>query len=302
MAIFLGIDGGGSKTTCVIGDESSVLGRGSGGPSNIVRIGEKVAKESLEAAIRQACTVANVSPHQIKSSCVGTAGAELEDVRDKVRKVVSQIVSGEVEVVGDVVVALQAALGDGPGVNVIAGTGSVAYGRNAAGKTARAGGWGYAVSDEGSGHWIGHLAVASVLRACDEGEDPPLLHALMKSLSVNTRDQFVIAVNTSPPPNFASLMPVVLVASDAGDTIAREALGKAGEVLARLASTVVRRLFDQGENCRVAMTGGVFTNSALVRQVFYNKLRAEIPNIALTSTVAEPVNGALALARKAGTD
>ena len=75
MAIYLGIDGGGSKTSCLIGDETSVLGTGTGGASNVVRVGEAQARESLASAIRQACTVANLNPSQIGSVCVGLAGA-----------------------------------------------------------------------------------------------------------------------------------------------------------------------------------------------------------------------------------
>ena len=171
MAIFLGIDGGGSKTSCLIGDETSVLGSGSAGGSNFVRGGEAAAKESLAAAIRQACMVANVKTSEIVSTCAGMAGVVSSETADTVRRILAEIVPGESEVVGDNAIALEAAFGGGPGVIVIAGTGSIAYGQNAAGESARAGGWGFAVSDEGSGQWIGRTAVSSLLRAQDEGRE-----------------------------------------------------------------------------------------------------------------------------------
>ena len=161
VAIYLGIDGGGSKTSCLIGDETSVLGTGTGGASNVVRVGEAQARESLASAIRQACTVANLNPSQISSVCVGLAGAARTEISELVKRIVSELVPGKVKVVGDNVIALEAAFGGGPGVIVIAGTGSIAYGRNREGQTARAGGWGFAISDEGSGHWIGRTAVAA---------------------------------------------------------------------------------------------------------------------------------------------
>ena len=168
MAIFLGIDGGGSKTSCLIGDETSILGSGSAAGSNVVRVGETQAREALSTAIRQACAVAQVTPSQIQRVCVGLAGAARPEVRDRVFAIISELIPGEVEVVGDIVITLQAAFGTGPGVIVIAGTGSIAYGRNTEGQTARAGGWGFAISDEGSGHWIGRTLVAAAIRASDE--------------------------------------------------------------------------------------------------------------------------------------
>jgi glucosamine kinase len=168
VAIFLGIDGGGSKTSCLIGDETSVLGRGTGAASNVVRVGEAQARESLATAIRQACRVANIRPSEISSVCVGLAGAARPEIGELVRRIIADLVPGEtqpsqIRVVGDNVIALEAAFGGGPGVIVIAGTGSIAYGRNREGQTARAGGWGFAISDEGSGHWIGRTAVAAAI-------------------------------------------------------------------------------------------------------------------------------------------
>ena len=300
MAIYLGIDGGGSKTSCLIGDETSVLGTGTGGASNVVRVGEAQARESLAGAIRQACTVARLNPSQIGGVCVGLAGAARPEISEVVRRIVAEIVPGSVEVVGDNVIALQAAFGDGPGVIVIAGTGSIAYGRNREGQTARAGGWGFAISDEGSGHWIGRTAVAAAIGAWDEDPelDVPLIEMLMKSWNLQTIEQLVPAANSAPPPDFAALFPAVLSLADSGDRIARDVLNQAGTQLANLAEVLLRRLFLHAEAVPVAMSGGVFGSSALVRQVFYNSLRSAHPDAVINPNVIEPVRGALELARK----
>jgi glucosamine kinase len=305
VAIFLGIDGGGSKTSCLIGDETSVLGTGTAGPSNVVRVGEAQARESLAAAIGQACMVANLKPAEISRVCVGLAGAARLEIRELVRGIISEIISGEIipgeiDVVGDNVIALEAAFGSGPGVIVIAGTGSIAYGRNRDGQTARAGGWGFAISDEGSGHWIGHAAVAAALRAWDENQDEnaPLLTSVMKAWGLGTREKLVLAANATPSPDFAALFPVVLASADSGNRTARDVLAQAGSRLAELAGIVVRRLFPDSGAVPAAMSGGVFRSSALVRQVFYNGLRSEHPDVALNPSVMEPVRGALELARK----
>jgi len=300
VAIFLGIDGGGSKTSCLIGDETSVLGTGTGGASNVVRVGEAQAREALAGAIRQACTVAHLNPSQIGGVCVGLAGAARPEISEVVRRIVAEIVPGSVEVVGDNVIALEAAFGDGPGVIVIAGTGSIAYGRNREGQTARAGGWGFAISDEGSGHWIGRAAVAAALSARDEnpGQDARLIEVLMKSWNLEAFAQLVPAANATPPPDFAALFPAVLSLAESGDRIAREVLTQAGTHLANLARTVLRRLFANGGAVPVAMSGGVFSSSALVRQVFYNSLRSGNPDVVINPNVIKPVRGALELARK----
>ena len=197
-------------------------------------------------------------------------------------------------------IALEAAFGDGPGVIVIAGTGSIAYGRNREGQTARAGGWGFAISDEGSGHWIGRTAVAAAIGAWDEKpeQDLRLIEMLMKSWSLQTIEQLVPAANATPPPDFAALFPAVLSLADSGDRIARDVLTQAGTQLANLAGILFRRLFPNAGAVPVAMSGGVFGSSALVRQVFYNSLRSRHPDAVINPNVIEPVRGALELARK----
>ena len=300
MAIFLGIDGGGSKTSCLIGDETAVLGTGTAAGSNLVRVGEDQARESLASAIRQACTVANLKPDQITRACVGLAGAARPETAERIRGIVSELIPADITVVGDMVIALEAAFGSGPGVIVISGTGSIAYGRNREGQIARAGGWGFAISDEGSGHWIGRTAVATAMRAWDEnyGDNMPLLESLMKSWNLESREQLVLAANATPCPDFASLFPTVLTLAETGDRIAGDVLRQAGIQLANLAGTVLMRLFADTEAVPVAMSGGVFSASALVRQVFYNSLRSEHPHAILNPGVIEPVRGALELARK----
>jgi glucosamine kinase len=298
VGIFLGIDGGGSKTSCIIGDESSVLGRGNSAGSNVVRVGERQARKSLGAAIRQACAATNIGPEQVEKTCVGIAGGTLPEIAAVVHRAVSEFVSGEIIVVGDMVIAMEAAFGAGPGVIVIAGTGSIVYGRNSKGRTARAGGWGFAISDEGSGHWIGRSAVAACMRAYDEmGIDNKslLLDRIMKSWDLSTREQLVIAANKSP--DFAGLFPAVLAAADAGDEMARTVLTQAGAELAALAKIVAARLFSPAKAVPVAVSGGVFSNSALVRQVLYDRLSAENPRVLPNAALVDPAKGALELAR-----
>jgi glucosamine kinase len=310
MAYFLGIDGGGTKTRCVLADETTVLARSMTGASNIVRLGEVQAREALHGAIRQVCAATDISLEQISAICIGAAGAARPEVAVKVCNIIAELNSGftsaNVEVVGDTEVALDAAFGEGPGVIVIAGTGSVAFGRDAAGHTARAGGWGFAVSDEGSGHWIGRRAVAAILQSADRAFQTQLRPLVLQTWKIEGIDQLVQVANSTPPPDFPRLFPLVLRAADDGDAIASTILTDAGGELAELARIVIGRLAglirEAGQQpvtkLPVALTGSVFRQSSEVRQVFWHALQTDFPGIEIRPELVDPVDGALARARR----
>ncbi len=306
MAYYLGIDGGGSKTRCAVGDESALLATVAAGPSNITRVGEARARESLHQAIHEACAAAKIDPRQLRRACIGAAGAGREEIASIVRRIVAEVIPGEIEIVGDMRIALEAAFGAGPGVVVIAGTGSIAYGRNAKGSTARAGGWGFALSDEGSAHWIGRMAVATLLRVQDndarlEPEASPLFNELKAAWKLDSLEQLVRTANSTP--DFAALFPAVQSAASAGDAVAQRILAQAGAELAQLASIVIRRLFPElpppsSSAVPLAIVGGVFRHAPRVRELFYNEVRSVYSNVVLNPEVIEPVHGALQRARR----
>jgi len=303
---YLGIDGGGTKTTCAVGDDSQLLATATAGPSNVVRVGETRARESLQRSVGQACRAAGIAPREISRTCLGGSGAARPEVATLVRSFLAEILSTPIDVVGDMQIALEAAFDRGPGVLVIAGTGSIAYGRDRNERTARAGGWGFAIGDEGSAHWIGRAAVGAVLRASDRNSSEPennapstLATALCKAWAVSSLTDLARVANAIPPPDFAVLFPVV---SASQDDLACQVLRSAGTELAQVAGVVVNRLFPKDEDgpVPVAMTGGVFRHAELVRQIFYNDLRALDSRLEINPEVIEPVEGALRLARRAG--
>ena len=312
MAYYLGIDGGGSKTTCAVGDETSLLATVTVDASNITRVGEAGARDALQRAIREACCAANISPQQVLRACIGAAGAGRAEIAGIVRDIVAEIISGEIEVVGDMEIALRAAFGAGPGVIVIAGTGSIAFGRDAQGRTARAGGWGFAVSDEGSAHWIGRSAVSAVLRAADEaGNDQAehdrawragrLFRELKAAWGVDSLPELARTANANP--DFAALFPAVLTAAESGDATACRVIKQASSELAQLAGIVLHRLFSGQHSSALsavpmAMAGGVFRHAAMIRELFYNEVRAGNADVVLNTEVVDPVQGALQMARR----
>ncbi len=313
MFYYLGIDGGGTKTTCAAGDEQQVLATATAGPSNMVRVGEAKARESLHQSVRQACAAAGIDPKQVAHTCVGGSGAADPELAAAVHRVLAEILPAPITVVGDMEIALEAAFGAGPGVVVIAGTGSIVFGRDQQGRTARTGGWGFAISDEGSAHWIGRTAVSTLLRAADAADDGShgsvtgrnsrLEEALFGAWGVTSLSDLARAANSIPPPDFAALFPPVAAATE--DELAQQVLTRAGLELAQLAAVGIHRLFPAPQaaaahiaSIPVAMTGGVFRYAPVVRQVFYNELCRLDARVEIHPQTTEPVEGALRLARR----
>lgn len=305
MPYYLGIDGGGTKTTCAVGDDSKLLATATTGPSNVVRVGESRARESLQECVRQSCAIAGIAVADVTLTCVGASGATHPEVANAVRTFLAEILSTPVAVVGDMEIALEAAFGTAPGVIVIAGTGSIAYGRDQNGATARAGGWGFAIGDEGSAHWIGRDIVSAVLRTSDansgKADDPIHLHhelvtALFKVWGVTSLLDLARIANSVPPPDFSALFPVVAAS---GDVLAVQVLSNAGLELANTAAVVTHRLFSVGtEIVPVAMIGGVFRHAELTKGEFCRELCRLDPRVQINPNVIEPVEGALWMARR----
>ena len=296
----MGIDGGGTKTTCIVGDDHAELACGEAAGSNVIRVGEDSARDALYAAIRDACAKANVDPARIARTVAGIAGVGRPEIRQFIVEALRGAVGGEVRVVSDAEIALYAAFGDNPGVIVIAGTGSIALGQDDSlqKKTARAGGWGWAISDEGSGPWIGRAAVAAILQARDRGTIAQLEHPVLRAWQVESVEQLVRRSNAIPPPDFGALLRDVVATADAGDNFATAILDQAGYELANLAQIAAARLFPSATTIQVAMSGGVFAHAPQVREAFTQSLQTELPNATVRPELGDPALGALQMARR----
>ncbi len=295
MAFFLGIDGGGSKTECMVGDDTSVLGWAGSGSSKAARVGEEAAHAALREGIARACAAAGIAASQIQRTCIGVAGASQAEPVDAIRRLLGEIVSGDIDVVGDMEVAHHAAFDGGAGVVVISGTGSIAYGRNPEGETARAGGLAPATGDPGSGEWIGRTAVDLILLANQYGHSPALLDVVLKAWKLDDLQQLSKFLKTAPAPGFAALFPIIAVS---GDPIAGRVLARAGRELSVIAADVLGRLWSEPSAVEVAMYGGVLENSPDVRDAFTAHLRDGFPEVHIALGKRRPAEGALIMARK----
>jgi glucosamine kinase len=297
MAFVLGIDGGGSKTTAVVSNGFSVFSGDSLKGCNLNFNSPEQSYEALAEAVHKALEAAEISPANVDSVCAGVSGAASPEIANTLAELLSGMLPrAAIRVVGDTVIALEAAFGSGPGVVCISGTGSAAVGRNERGELTRAGGWGRMVSDEGSGHWIGQRAVSRCLRAMDQGRSSQLITAIMKHWRIATREQLVHHCHREPVPDFSELFPIVLAVAETGDAIACEVLNAAAVELARITQVVLRRLWTGRSIQQVAVTGGVFTRSSRVRHVFGNVIHADRPEVQIRLSKRQPVEGALQIA------
>src|SRR5579859_430491 len=301
MPLYMGIDAGGTKTDCAIGDGTALLGQATGESCKVALVGEQQARLSLRDVILRTCQAANVSPLDIKQVCIGISGASVPGNAAWVQNVIQEVVAGRVRVIGDHVVAHHAAFGGGPGVLVIAGTGSIAYGMNEQGENARAGGWGAIASDQGSAFWIGREAVASALHDYDLGNQHGILATIAEGWKASTPDEVIRIANSGQLARFSELALPVAEAAERGNPSAQSILLRAGRELAALAQIVIARLWPKGASVRVAIAGGVLHGSSLVRQAFQQALTAVSPKVAVSFDEVRPVLGALAVAGEAST-
>jgi N-acetylglucosamine kinase-like BadF-type ATPase len=307
MAYLLGLDGGGTKTECAVLDaQGNVVGKGLGGPSNPLRCGFDTAFQSLSEAAAEALKEAKLRHAAITGVCAGLAGASRRSVVRRTMAFLAQVFPGaRVQVTTDFEIALEAAVGAGPGLVLIAGTGSVAYGRNAAGETARAGGYGLWVGDEGSAFDIGRRAVGAVARNRDTSAPPTLLSVMIPAaLECPDWDELVDRTVKNPDDVFPKLFPVVVAAADAEDSAAKEILFAAAVGLGNLAMTVVRKLGLRDKAFPLVKCGGVFGRSRLLDSLLDSvlssgALRAKISRLEISPAVgAARLAGRLAEATK----
>src|SRR5216684_7468778 len=234
MPLYLGIDAGGTKTDCAISNGAELIGQAAGESCKLANVGREDARKHLQETILNACQMAKVSSQAVQHVCIGMSGASNAESVEWARQTIQEVVSGQIYVVGDHVIAHRTAFGTSPGVLVIAGTGSIAFGRNQSGESARAGGWGPIVSDEGSGFWIGKEAVAAALRSYDLGQSNGLLSSIAACWKIAPEEVARFA-NTCSGPKLAELATPITAAAETGDDAARQIADRAGRELASLA-------------------------------------------------------------------
>lgn len=294
----LGIDAGGTKTVCYLADgDGSVLGEARTGGANLQAEGELGVEKILHSVMDQAL---GGREREIDAICLGMAGVDREEDGGLVRGIMRRIgARSRVVVVNDALVALVAGVGEAPGVVIICGTGSIAYGRNAREQAARAGGWGHILGDEGSGYWIGRQALRAVARAADgRGPATGLTPRVLNHFAIARPSDLIIEVYERPVRHhtLAQLARVVQQARDEGDEVATQILEQAAHELVRSARSVVERLQMREEAIRFVLAGGVFTGVPWLAEELSRRLSGIAPRGQVRRLEVEPAIGAVRLA------
>ncbi len=296
--IVVGVDGGGSKTRVIVADEHGTQLGDVVGPGSAVRPpgGAEHSAAVIAAALRDAlasCEMTHVVP---KVLCIGVAGAGREAERQALwQALAGRDIAEEVVIHPDYSIALDDAFGEGPGVLLISGTGSAAFGRGPSGQSARCGGWGPVCGDEGSGAWIGRRAL-SVVTAAADGREPEtaLMGAVLTAAQVNDPRELIAWAAQATPALFASLAPVVTSVADAGDLRANAILSLAVEELVLHVRTLSRSLFgDERAATPVAFTGGMLTKGTTLRKRLEHRLKSAVPGAQLHVGEVDPARGAV---------
>ncbi len=299
---FLGFDGGGTKTECVLADAAGkILTRVTAGPSNPLRSGYTRAWFSLSEAADAVLGRAKIKATDIRGICAGLGGAGRPGVARRVNTFFENgYPNARVRVTTDLEIALEAAFGAGEGIILLAGTGSASLGRAADGRTIRVGGRGPWISDEGSAFDIGRRAVKAVTLA-DEHRGPAT--ALSKRLYAthHARDWDALAEHIAKNADdvFPKTFPLVAELADQNDPVSCQILGDAASALASLAESVVAQLEWLDRDVPLAKVGGVYGRSKYFDACIDRELAKSIPRVRMVPLETSPAEAAVRMAMRA---
>ncbi len=308
MRYVLGIDGGGSKTVCVLmNDARQVIGRGEAGSSNYQSIGIAATLKSIQSAICSAVT----STVKIEAICLGLAGvgraADIEVVMglvgelksSKFLSIIWDLQPSNIVVCNDALIALVGGVGHDVGIVVAVGTGSIVFGRNHQGETKRVGGWGYILGDEGSAYKIAVAGMQAALKSYDGREiSTSLVESFKQHLSlVNIEDLIELIYRQGwGVKEIAALAPIVDLAAASGDEVANKIIDDAVQELVKATSTVINAIFSHDSVLEVVTTGSVWRGSSKMHEKFTASIINIFPGVKVIFPRSEPAYGAGLLA------
>jgi N-acetylglucosamine kinase-like BadF-type ATPase len=304
MSVVLGIDGGGTRTRASIVDLDGVDGNralafAESGSIKRLRVGAEAAEENLRAILKDVYAQADVK--SVGAASCGVASATMPGITEWITAVFNDFRVVRSEVVGDHIIALDAAFHGGPGILQIAGTGTNTIGRAQDGAFESAGGWSSRLGDEGSGYWIGLHAIRRALNAYDRDEPTQILKKVGEIWGTPTMDQLINVGDGTPAPDFAALAPAINELAEAGDPVAIGVLRQAAADLVAnvlLVRSKLRRKHDIDEEVPVAWTGSVIGKMPIVREAFFAGLRGTAPQMPVETNETVALNGAIWRARR----
>ncbi|HEY7159100.1 MAG TPA: N-acetylmuramic acid 6-phosphate etherase [Gemmataceae bacterium] len=297
--LYLGIDGGGTHTVALLASpNAAILGRGTAGPSNRQAVGTERALAALDEAVNAAFAAANRTRSPVAAACLGLAGAGRPDDQSAVREWAERVrLANRIEVTSDAAILLAAGTPHGCGLVLIAGTGSIAFGKSTDGRQARAGGWGHLLGDEGSAYALVMAGLQAVARAADgRGPATRLTECFLSRLGLTRPQELIAAVYRGgrDRADLAALAPLVVETAE-DDTVAAQIVEQGARELAQAGESVVRQLGWDGP-IPLALAGGLLLGSEAYRRRILHALQERGVNADPVALVEEPARGAVQLA------
>ncbi|GMR22058.1 MAG: N-acetylglucosamine kinase [Acidobacteriota bacterium] len=297
----LGIDAGATKTECLLADGNGVvLGKARGPGGNFQLYGE----DEVEFVLAELTTRAlGGYSGVVDTLCVGMAGAGRERDFRAMQRILRRLGRARKNLVtNDALIALVAGAGERYGVALIVGTGATAYGVNREGVTARAGGWGPLLGDEGGGYWMGLRALQAIVRAHDGRAKPTLLKkSVLDRLGIDDTESLVHRIYREfAREEIAALAPFVQQAADVGDDAAQAIIDDAIREFMRSVESVIGQLELAGEHFRLVLSGGLWKAVPVLRQDFERVAKRIAPWVTVQLLDVEPARGAVQLALERG--
>jgi len=297
--LVMGIDGGGTRTRATIVAGETTVAHAENGSIKRLRVGAEAAEANLRALLKDVYAQAGIS--SLTAASCGVASATMPGVTEWITKVFQDAKVERSEVVGDEVIALDAAFHGGPGILQIAGTGSNTIGRAPDGSRECAGGWSSRLGDEGSGYWIGVNSVRRALKAHDREQPTRILKKVGEIWGTPSIDDLVNLGDSTPGPDFAALAPAIYELAESGDPVAQGVLKQAAADLVEFVLLVrakLRRKHGIDGEVPVAWTGGVVEKMATVREAFFAGLHAAAPEMPVGRESVVSLEGAIWRARR----
>ena len=299
---YLGIDGGGTKTEAVLGADLKHLYWAKAGPSNPHAVGVKTAVKNLEAVVESLKKSAGF--YGKCKAVIGLAGLDsLQDfklIKGAISKSLKKFFQPDWQLNNDIQIALASGTMEKFAAVIIAGTGSNAYAKGPLG-VAKAGGRGHLLADEGSGHYQGLMALHSITKANDgRGPKTLLTSLILKHFKIKSPDQLLKIVYQSGfgKPQIASLAPLVQIAAEKGDNVAKTILAEAAKELALMAIAVIKKSGLNRKKFNLVCVGGIFKCPVVLPNIFKTSVKAIAPGVKFILPEKRPVYGAWFLASK----
>jgi glucosamine kinase len=298
--IVVGVDGGGTSTRVLVADErGKVLHRLQGDASAVKPGAEAESADVIAALVKDAVIAADMGHLMPRALVVGVAGVGREAQKIALQQELERHELAEsITVLSDAEAAMEDAFADGPGILLIGGTGSIAWGRSPVGTMQRCGGWGPLIGDEGGGAWLGRKAL-QVITAAHDGREPEtaLTGAILTALELDDVPSIIAWAAAATPGDMATLAPAVLSAAAVGDLRANTIVTMAVEELGLHIRALARALFvDERAAIPVALHGGLLAKGRPMRKLLEHRLKTLVPGAAVRHQPVDAAHGAVQMA------